>query len=235
MNISIVMTTYNGEKYIYEQLQSVVEQLKDGDELIISDDGSNDTTMDIIKKYSANKIRLINGPEKGVVMNFEQAFRMARNEVVLICDQDDIWVQNKLDIMRMYMHQHSDKKVFLHDAYVMHNNPGDSMETIFSKRKAKHGIWKNIIVSTYYGCCMAVNRQYLLSLLPFPNNILYDQYIGNCGEIDKVSEFVTDKLIYHREGCHNWSKKQNPVDRIKIRAVLLYGAIYHLKKRRNVY
>ena len=73
--ISIVMATYNGEKYLREQLDSIVKYLTPSDELIISDDGSTDKTLEIISEYSSKFtfIKLINGPRMGVVKNFENA------------------------------------------------------------------------------------------------------------------------------------------------------------------
>lgn len=231
MNISIVMATYNGEKYIKEQIESILPQMLESDELIISDDGSSDATLEIVKEYVDTRIQILNGPRQGVVKNFEQAFKKAQNEIILICDQDDIWRRDKLPVIRLYMKEHPNIEVVAHDAYIMNNRKGDSKETIFAKRNVKHGFYKNIIKSTYYGCCMAVRKEYLLKLLPFEKDILYDQYIGICAEIDKKTEFVDKKLIYHRENGENWSKKQNMIDRVKIRSIILRAALKHWRKR----
>ena len=73
--ISVCMATYNGEKYLKEQLDSILKQIKSSDELIISDDGSTDLTCTIIKEYQKEykNINLIDGPKKGVQKNFENA------------------------------------------------------------------------------------------------------------------------------------------------------------------
>ena len=73
--VSVCMATYNGEKFIAEQIDSVLQNLTDMDELVISDDGSNDRTVDIVKKYLDidNRIKFLYGPGKGVIANFENA------------------------------------------------------------------------------------------------------------------------------------------------------------------
>ena len=97
MSISIAMATYNGEKYIKDQLDSILVQLGKDDEIIISDDKSTDQTTEIIKKYikEDSRIKLLEGPQKGFVKNFENALLNCSNEIIFLCDQDDIWLENK--------------------------------------------------------------------------------------------------------------------------------------------
>lgn len=104
--ISVCIATYNGEKYLKEQLDSIIPQLTAQDELIISDDGSKDTTMEIIKRYAANdsRIKVYKGPGKGVIANFEFAINQTQGEFIFLADQDDVWlpekVQTNLDFSR---------------------------------------------------------------------------------------------------------------------------------------
>lgn len=71
--ISVAMATYNGEKYIEEQINTILNNLQENDELIISDDGSTDRTVDIIRKVNDHRIKLIEGPRKGLKRNFANA------------------------------------------------------------------------------------------------------------------------------------------------------------------
>lgn len=226
MNVSVLMTTYNGERFIKEQLDSVVKQLEKDDELIISDDGSTDNTVSIIKEYLRENIKLFDGPHNGVVKNFEYAFSKSSNSVILFCDQDDVWDENKILIIKDRFKKEQAIGVIMHDAYIMHDIPGDNDNTIFRNRKARHGILKNVVASSYYGCCMAITRDYMLKIMPFPSNTLsYDQYIGNCAEIDKTTMFISNKLIYHREYADNWSRKQGFFSRLGIRVNYIEGII----------
>lgn len=91
--ISVCIATYNGEKYLEEQLDSILPQLDSRDELIISDDGSKDATLAIIKRYTAQdqRIKFFKGPGKGVIANFEFAINQSQGEFIFLADQDDVW------------------------------------------------------------------------------------------------------------------------------------------------
>lgn len=104
--IYIVMCTYNGEKYIQEQLQSIVDNTIDNWNIIIFDDQSNDNTIEIIKAYQKKyptKIFLrINQVKKGVITNFlngvyETGLQMKKDDYIMLCDQDDVWNPNKIE------------------------------------------------------------------------------------------------------------------------------------------
>lgn len=105
MTVSVAMTTYNGEKYIFKQLLSIYEQTKKTSEVIICDDGSTDNTVNIIKKFIKErglgekwKI-IINPSNKGYVKNFIDCANMSTGEIIFFCDQDDIWKPEKIEIM----------------------------------------------------------------------------------------------------------------------------------------
>ena len=101
--ISVCMATYNGEKYIKEQLDSILSQLESDDELLISDDGSTDNTISIIQSYNDSRIHILNhvpnssysGHEK-VSSNFENALKNAHGDYIFLSDQDDIWCKDKV-------------------------------------------------------------------------------------------------------------------------------------------
>ena len=105
--ISVCIATYNGEKYIKRQLESILSQLTDVDEIVISDDGSNDNTISIINELNDNRVRIIynQGPH-GFVPNFENAIRNAVGDIIILSDQDDEWITGKVnatvDAMKTY-------------------------------------------------------------------------------------------------------------------------------------
>ena len=88
MTVSVIMATYNGEKYIKEQLESIVPFLQEGDELIVSDDGSTDSTLDIVREYQnkCKMIRVIEDGHTGSSTNFASAVPKCKGEIVLFCD-----------------------------------------------------------------------------------------------------------------------------------------------------
>ncbi|WP_022760450.1 glycosyltransferase [Butyrivibrio sp. AD3002] len=105
MKTSVVMCTYNGEQYIYEQLNSIHEQTVKPDEVIIQDDGSTDNTTKIIKKYIKDNNLLeswhlkINEKNLGWKQNFMDAIKKSTGDLIFLSDQDDIWDSNKIKIM----------------------------------------------------------------------------------------------------------------------------------------
>ena len=96
MNISVCIATYNGEKYIKEQLDSILVQLGEDDEVIIGDDGSTDLTLDIIKSYNDPRIKIYKNSFKNLILNFESTLEKAKGDYIFLSDQDDVWLPNKV-------------------------------------------------------------------------------------------------------------------------------------------
>lgn len=94
------MTTYNGEKYISVQLDSILKQLSENDEVIISDDSSTDRTVDVIKNFKDKRIKLYEDNHfHSPIFNFENALEKASGDIIFLSDQDDVWLDNKVKIM----------------------------------------------------------------------------------------------------------------------------------------
>jgi glycosyltransferase involved in cell wall biosynthesis len=113
MLLSVVISTYNGEKYIIEQLNSIRNQDRKADEVIISDDCSTDNTVIIIeeyiKRYNLDSWKLqVNEVNKGWRKNFFDLINRANGDLIFTCDQDDIWENNKLLLMEKIMHEHNE-------------------------------------------------------------------------------------------------------------------------------
>ena len=105
LRTSVVISTYNGERFIIEQLESIRKQTVLVDEVIISDDGSNDNTVGVINEYlrtyglNENWSISVNRKNKGWIQNFHDLLYMAHNDIVFLCDQDDIWFSDKVEKM----------------------------------------------------------------------------------------------------------------------------------------
>jgi len=205
--ISVAMATYNGEKYIKEQLDSILCQLKTDDEIIISDDGSTDKTINIINSYNDKRIKIIEGPRKGVKQNFANAIDKCSGKYIFLSDQDDIWGKEKvLKILKVF--SLNDKiKVVVHDCSVVNNDMRIVNESFYRIRNSKPGIIKNIWKNSYIGCCMAFDSKLKEKILPIPNDIeMHDQWIGIKAELNGKSVFIKDKLINYRRHDSNVSE-----------------------------
>lgn len=209
--VSVAMATYNGEKYIKEQINSILVNLKENDELIISDDGSTDKTVDIIKKYQNKdkRINLINGPRLGVKQNFANAIKESKGKYIFLSDQDDVWEKNKIKkVLKIFKKEKC--QVVIHDADIVDSNLKTTGQSFFDFRNSGKGIIKNIWKNTYIGCCMAFDSELKDKILPIPNNIeMHDQWIGLLGEKYGKSIFLKDSLIKYRRHDNNVSSMKH--------------------------
>ena len=193
------MATYNGEKFIKEQLESILKQLDEEDEVIISDDSSTDQTIDVIKKIGDSRIRLFEGNLfRDPIQNFQHALKQAKGELIFLSDQDDIWLDEKYAEMTALLQSHV---LVVSNSMIVNQNLEVINPSFFSVFKSGKGILKNVIRSTYYGSCMAFRKQLLLDALPFPDTkeIGHDLWLGLVAELTG-SVFFYDKplLLYRR-------------------------------------
>ncbi|MEQ8304002.1 MAG: glycosyltransferase family 2 protein [Cyclobacteriaceae bacterium] len=199
------MATYNGEKYVLEQVNSILKQLSENDELIISDDSSQDSTVQIIESIGDHRIKLF--PKqvyKNPIFNFENALRNSSGDIIFLSDQDDIWMPNKIKIMTPIIMQHH---LALSDCALIDEH-GDITElSYFSMINSKPGRWRNLLnTNPYVGCCMGFSRQLLNLALPFPKKIpMHDFWLGMIGEFYFRPIFVPQPLTYYRRHDNNAS------------------------------
>ena len=236
VTISIIMATYNGEKYIKEQLDSILPYLIEGDELIVSDDGSSDSTLNIAREYQKTyqMIRVTEGEHTGSSTNFASAIPKCKGEIVLFCDQDDWWMPEKLETIRKIFKENPKVELLMHNAGYC-DASGYALEgDIFSRRHPKHGFCHNLIHSTYYGCCMAARNSFLSAYVPLPNNnVPYDQCFGLIAEKKKTAMFFDKKLILDRYHGENQSKKMTNIGRLKFRIKLWKNVCCLLKNKKE--
>ena len=198
-SISVAMATFNGEKYIKEQIDSILVQLNNNDELIISDDGSTDNTLKIIKGIKDKRVKLISGPKKGVKQNFANAISNCKGKYIFLSDQDDIWVNRKVEVL-LNAFEKDDCDCIVHDCEVFNSENNIIIyPSFFHYRKSGSGYFKNIIKNTYIGCCMAFNSRVKRFVLPIPNDIaMHDQWIGLICEKKGKTIFIKDNLLRYR-------------------------------------
>ena len=185
LSSSVVMATYNGEHYVAEQIKSVLSNLSEKDELIISDDGSTDNTITIIREFMKidPRVRLIQGPRKGVVKNFECGLRAASKEIVYLSDQDDIWLTDKIKTINEIFEKDQEITCILHDVKIVNEKLVELSPSFFRYRGTKLGLINNIIKNSYMGSAMAFRRSIIRYALPIPEHVpMHDQWIGLISE-----------------------------------------------------
>lgn len=223
--ISVCVAAFNGEKYIEEQILSVLRNLDSQDEIIISDDGSSDRTRRIVDDLAEKdrRIRIIDGPQKGLIKNFENAIVHSKGDIIFLCDQDDVWKDNKVKTV-LDIFGNTDCTLVMHDACIVDSNLRISGCSFFEFKKCKKGYWRNLIKNSYIGCCMAFKRSILDYAIPFPDNIpMHDQWIGLLSERVGKVEFCNEQLLLYRRHSNNASEMTHlPLgDMVKNRTIML--------------
>ena len=197
------MATYNGEKYIREQVSSILQQLGEDDELIVSDDGSTDSTLQVLEAFHDPRIKVFNGPCMGLTYNFENAIKSANGDFLFLSDQDDVWENNKVERMMEEL-KHAD--LVVSDAWISDENAVSTGQSLYDIYKPHKGFWPTLYHTTYIGCCMAFRRKILKKLLPFPPHIvMHDYWIGQIADLYYHTSYIPDKLLRYRRHGNNSS------------------------------
>lgn len=201
--ISVCIATYNGEKFIKEQLVSILSQLEKDDEVIISDDNSNDCTLSIIYELNDPRIKIhINQTRKGVVGNFENALNKSIGDYIFLCDQDDIWLENKVEVC---MNALMNADLIMHNVQVIDAYGNILYPSFFKLRGTQKGYFRNFIKNTFIGCCLAFRRSILNYVLPIPNVVIHDMWIGLLASRKGHVELIDQPLMLYRRHCSNAS------------------------------
>jgi len=205
--VSVVIATYNGEKFIKDQITSILKQLDNNAEIIVSDNGSTDRTIEIIKSFNDERIILAHCHEKGVVSNFENALNKTTGDIIFLSDQDDVWLENKVQVVKEYLKKYH---LIMTDCKIVDENLNVLHESFYGIKKAGKGLVKNLISNTYHGCSMAFKKELLKLSLPFPKKIpMHDMWIGFVAELFFSAYFIPDKLLLHRRHYTNTSTSTN--------------------------
>jgi glycosyltransferase involved in cell wall biosynthesis len=228
------MATKNGELFIREQIDSILAQLNSRDELIVSDDCSEDGTVSIIESYADKRIILLkNSKEKGVAGNFERSLIQSSGDYIFLADQDDVWMPHKIKVMTSHLKEYD---LVISDCSIANHSLQPKYHSFFDLNKSGKGFLKNLFKNSYMGCCMAFRKQVLKRALPFPKDLsMHDLWIGLIGELHFRVYFIPQSLMKHRRHERNSSttsgESENPLhskvyDRYKIIKNLLFHKTY---------
>lgn len=147
MKISVAMTTYNGAKYIIPQLDSLLAQTRVIDQLVICDDCSQDKTVDIIREYFQQTdftgLKLVvNDKNLGYIKNFYQAISLCEGDLIFLCDQDDIWCPEKIEIMTKLFEEHPEMSA-LNTSFCKIDANGVPYDSFNSEKRNNYGLLPN--------------------------------------------------------------------------------------------
>lgn len=209
--ISVCMTTYNGELYLKEQIESILQNLSKQDELIISDDGSSDGTLSIIKSFADERIKLFHHNKNNcsyrfkysyTTANVSNALSFAKGDVIFLADQDDVWTKDKVSKMLPLLEQYD---LVLSDCYNVDSKLQILYNSHFELTNTSTSIIKNIYKSSFLGCCMCFKRGLLTKILPIPVNTPHDLWIGCIVAYFGTIGLLHDKTLLYRRHDNNVS------------------------------
>ncbi|MCC4114264.1 glycosyltransferase family 2 protein [Aromatoleum toluclasticum] len=206
MRLSIVMATWMGERYLREQLDSFARQKRLPDELVVRDDGSTDSTLQIVRDFARRasfdvKI-LATGPRLGFGRNFGEALVAATGDLIFLSDQDDVWLSDKLQRIEQLASERTDALLFVNDL----ENVGPELQrtdvtTLGNIRQV--GLSDSTHIA---GCATAVRRSLLAFALPLPRNeASHDGWLHVCAETFGRRVVVPEVLQLYRRHDTNTS------------------------------
>jgi glycosyltransferase involved in cell wall biosynthesis len=242
--IDILLATYNGEKYLNQQIDSILAQTCKDFRLLIRDDSSSDNTINIIKNYISkypDKIQLIvdSKGHLGLARNFAALLELAQSEYIMFCDQDDVWLPDKIQLTLNAMKTaersdpglpllvHTDLRVVNEDLILI----ADSLWHLLGVASPACDSLKNIIVrNPVTGCTMMINSKAGNISLPIPPQApIHDWWIAmNVAKLGKIIRIPSPTILYRQHGGNVISagrKKTSRLSDYKNRIINQYNVV----------
>jgi glycosyltransferase involved in cell wall biosynthesis len=234
--VTVCLAAYNGERHIEPQLRSILESPL-VQEVIVSDDGSTDGTRNVVSSIEDNRLHLLDGPRRGLVRNFEFLLGRATGDLILLSDQDDVWLPPKVERMLAALEQ---VDLAVCDCRVVDDDLDELHASFFELRGSGPGLWHNLMRNGFLGCCLGLRRELLLHALPFPEGVpMHDWWLGLVAESFGRTSFVPEVLtLYRRHGANVSSTAEASrvgwITRIQWRAMMVRAlAARRLGKRHH--
>ena len=234
---SVAMAVYNGEKYLSEQIDSILNMLSKDDELVISYDESDDKSLNIIKSYESKdqRVKIVYDDGKSVESNFNNAVKNCQGEFIFLADQDDVWINDKVNTMVNYFKKNPDVVVLISDG-IQVDSKLNKINELFEVYHTSPNPIRNLFKGTYLGCQMAFRASIKNKVWPVRVQppLPHDLWLGVCGARYGRILLMKDKLILHRLHEENYSNtsKMNVCKVILNRFYFLWELCRALMKRK---
>ncbi len=214
--VSIAVCTYNGEKFLVEQLDSLINQTYNNLEVIVVDDGSKDNTINILQSYVGRFPNIVlhqNEVNLGYIKNFEKAIGLCKGEFIALSDQDDIWLPNKIEVQ---VAEIGDNILIYHDSEFI-NDKGISIGKKMSDVIKMY--WGDSFKPFLFFNCISghqclFKKSLVAYSIPFPKEIFHDRWLAftatNNGSI-KYLDIPLVKYRQHENSDTNILKLKRPI------------------------
>lgn len=209
MKVSVALCTYNGEKFLAAQLASILRQSRLPDEIVVCDDNSTDSTSAIVERTAAGantEIRFFrNERNLGSTRNFERAISLCRGDVIFLCDQDDVWMPEKIGTVCRLFEDDSRLGMVFSDAHLIDEHgrrlPGSLFDRTFQDRGGDL-FWSFLRKNAVTGATMAFRAGYARLFSPIPvdvPNTIHDAWIALVIAANAEVKFLERKLVEYRQ------------------------------------
>lgn len=209
------MCTYNGAKYLPQQLESIAKQIIRVDELVVCDDGSTDNSIEVIRTFAESSpfpvFIHVGKKNLGSTKNFEKCLLLCKGDIIFLCDQDDLWRPDKVEKQINYLNENQNKDAVFSDGMMIGANSKPTGRTIWHEiefNKIKQEIWlkgkpHEILFNGFVvtGATLALRKKCLDRLIPFPVHVpdlIHDAWIAMVLSLQDKIGFVDDTLISYR-------------------------------------
>lgn len=199
--VSVAMATYNGEKYIAEQLESIINQSYKNIELVITDDASADGTVAVIKRFQQQYkfiTLFINPVNSGVTNTFEHSFKNCTGDFIAIADQDDIWELQKIELLINAIGE--EDAVYSNSELV--DKAGQPLGQLFSSLMQLQSYYSGapfLMGNCIPGHTIIMRSSFTKTILPLPKTIMFDRWISFCAAANNGIKYVDRPLVKYRQ------------------------------------
>lgn len=206
MSVDILLATFQGEKYLKEQLDSLLHQTYPHFQILIRDDGSTDATLDIIKTYKDPRIKLLATGHLGIKGNFSELMRHSQADYLFFCDQDDVWLSHKIATMLPYL---KGGPTLVHSDLGVVDEKLNSIAPSFWKwawlQPMKTTTLNRLLMQNVVtGCSMAINRSLLEKSGPIPQDaVMHDWWLALVAACFGRIQPLKEPLMLYRQHDSN--------------------------------
>jgi glycosyltransferase involved in cell wall biosynthesis len=215
--ISIALCTFNGDKYLLEQLNSILSQTRLPDELIVCDDLSSDKTVEILQSFRSNAPFLVkifvNESNLGSTKNFEKAISICSGDLIALSDQDDIWSSKKLEVIENHFAHNPTTGMLFTDAEIIDDLSNDLGHTLWNRIGFTEKMQRNFESFSSHdmlnlflrrhivtGATVCFKSNLRVSFLPIPKHWVHDAWITVILALNNVQiKLLNMPLIYYRQ------------------------------------
>lgn len=239
--VSVCMATYNGERYLREQLDSILAELEPTDEVVIVDDASSDGTVALLQTYDDPRVRVFaRDVNRGYVRSFEEALTRATGDVLMLSDQDDIWIPGRRALLVAAL----DERAVAASNLVLLST-GAPLRSPLTRRdwllrtgggaqRCRNQLKLLLGDAPYFGCAMAIRRDFLPVALPFPDGLAesHDLWLATvanaAGELVHVEQPTLRRRVHGENASSDRPRGILPA----LRSRLLLVRLWREAKRR---